>query len=92
MKFRKSIISLGLLVALTPFIGIPGSWKTILLLVVGSVIAVLGYFAPSKIRKSIRSKIKQSNKNTSPAKDDAEETLRRHEKQQHPPENHIAQS
>ena len=38
-----SILILGLAVAVTPFLGIPSSWKAVLLIVLGLVIALLAF-------------------------------------------------
>ena len=44
MSKEMAVIVLGIVVAVTPYLGIPGSWKTILLLVTGVSILVLGFF------------------------------------------------
>ena len=43
MTKETGLIILGSIVALTPFIGIPGSWKTIIFIIVGILIAVFGF-------------------------------------------------
>lgn len=43
MSKEMTVIVLGLLVAATPYLGIPGSWKTILLVLAGFGIAVAGF-------------------------------------------------
>lgn len=44
MSKEVSIILLGLVVALIPYFGFPGSWRDGFLLVAGIVIAALGFF------------------------------------------------
>lgn len=43
MKHTKTIIALGVIVALVPFLGFPSSWKNIMFLVLGCGIATLGF-------------------------------------------------
>ena len=38
-----TVIALGVLVAITPYLGVPGSWKTILLVLVGLALAGVGF-------------------------------------------------
>lgn len=44
MKQIKIIIVLGALVVLTPFSGLPSSWKTLSLVVLGSTIVLLAFW------------------------------------------------
>lgn len=44
MSKEVSIISLGVFVALLPFFGLPGSWRTTLLVLSGIAIACIGVF------------------------------------------------
>ena len=43
MKKDLSIIILGLVVVITPFLGIPTSWKNVVFVVVGFTISVFAY-------------------------------------------------
>ncbi len=43
MSKETGILFAGLLVFLTPFLGIPGSWRTVILVILGATIAVLGF-------------------------------------------------
>lgn len=43
MKHAKTILALGIAVALLPFLGFPSSWKNILFALLGGSIAVLAY-------------------------------------------------
>lgn len=43
MSKEMTVILLGLLVAITPYLGIPGSWKTVLLVLSGLGIAAAGF-------------------------------------------------
>jgi hypothetical protein len=43
MSKEMSVILLGLLVVITPYLGIPGSWKTFLLVIVGALLAGIGF-------------------------------------------------
>ncbi len=43
MKHIKIIITLGILVAVVPFLGIPHSWKKVLYVGLGVVIAVIAF-------------------------------------------------
>ncbi len=43
MSKEMTVIALGLFVAVVPYIGIPSSWKTPLLLVVGILIILMGF-------------------------------------------------
>lgn len=43
MKKDLSIIILGLVVVITPFLGIPTSWKNVVFVVVGLTISVFAY-------------------------------------------------
>lgn len=44
MSKEVSVILLGLFTALVPYLGLPGSWRTILLVITGLCIATLGFF------------------------------------------------
>jgi hypothetical protein len=43
MSKETGVLAAGLLVFLTPFIGVPGSWRTIILVILGAVIAIIGF-------------------------------------------------
>jgi VIT1/CCC1 family predicted Fe2+/Mn2+ transporter len=43
MSKEMTVIALGALVAVTPYLGIPGSWKTALLALAGLALAGLGF-------------------------------------------------
>lgn len=43
MSKEMSIIVLGVLVVLTPYLGIPGTWRTVVLVCVGIAITILGF-------------------------------------------------
>lgn len=43
MSKEMTVIVLGLLVAATPFLGIPGSWKTLVLVLAGLGLAGAGF-------------------------------------------------
>jgi len=43
MKHTKTIIALGMIVALLPFLGFPSSWKNIMFAVLGLTIATLTF-------------------------------------------------
>lgn len=43
MSKEMAVIALGLLVAVTPFLGIPGSWKTVLFVLAGLALAGAGF-------------------------------------------------
>lgn len=43
MKHTKTIIALGIVVALVPFLGFPSSWKSIIFAAVGLAIAALAF-------------------------------------------------
>ncbi len=43
MSKEMTVIVLGLLVAVTPFLGIPGSWKTAVFVLAGLGMAIVGF-------------------------------------------------
>jgi hypothetical protein len=43
MSKEMTVIALGILVALVPYLGIPGSWRTVFLLIVGLGTALIGF-------------------------------------------------
>ncbi len=51
MSKKTIIITLGILVSLTPFTGFPGGVKTVFLAIAGLVIAVAGYILSEECRK-----------------------------------------
>lgn len=44
MSKEVSVIILGLFTAIVPYLGLPGTWRTILLVVLGVGLAVIGFF------------------------------------------------
>ncbi len=48
MSKEVSLIILGVLTALTPFMGLPGEWRTVLLIIFGFAIAIIGFFLRSE--------------------------------------------
>lgn len=44
MSKEVSVIILGLLVAVAPYLGLPGSWRSVLLVIIGLGLAALGFF------------------------------------------------
>ena len=65
----KTIYSSGLAVAATPFLGIPYSWKTLLLVVLGLVIFAKGYSYYKKSKKDVKkleASFEQNEKSTEP--------------------------
>jgi hypothetical protein len=43
MSKEMTVIALGILVVITPYLGVPGSWKTIILVLAGLGIAGVGF-------------------------------------------------
>jgi hypothetical protein len=43
MSKEISVMVLGIVVALTPYLGLPGEWRTILLVLLGLSIAAIGF-------------------------------------------------
>lgn len=43
MKHTKTIVALGVLVALLPFLGFPSSWKNIIFLILGASISAIAF-------------------------------------------------
>ncbi len=43
MSKEMTVIALGVLVVVTPYLGIPGSWKTFVLVVAGAALAGVGF-------------------------------------------------
>jgi hypothetical protein len=44
MSKEMAVIAFGIWVAVIPYLGIPGSWRTILLVLTGFAIIALGFF------------------------------------------------
>ena len=53
MTKDNGILILGLVVALTPFLGIPGEWKTIIFVLAGILIAFLSFLIKREREMSI---------------------------------------
>jgi hypothetical protein len=43
MSKETGVLAAGLLVFLTPFLGVPGSWRTVILIILGAAIAIMGF-------------------------------------------------
>ncbi len=43
MSKEMTVIALGVLVTITPYLGVPGSWKTVILVVAGIALAGVGF-------------------------------------------------
>jgi len=43
MKYTKTIVTLGIIVAVLPFLGFPSSWKNVMFLIFGVSIAALAF-------------------------------------------------
>lgn len=43
MSKEMTVIALGVLVVITPYLGVPGSWKTVILVLAGLAIAGAGF-------------------------------------------------
>jgi uncharacterized membrane protein len=54
MSKQRAIFFLGIWVAILPFLGFPGSWKRILILISGAVIAYLGYLLNKQMSLAAR--------------------------------------
>jgi len=54
MKHTKTIVTLGIIVALLPFLGFPSSWKNIMFLMLGAGIAALSFRIYTEPRTSAR--------------------------------------
>ena len=48
MSKEVLVIGFGIMTALLPFMGLPGSWRTLLLVIVGVVITIIGFFLRSE--------------------------------------------
>jgi len=49
MSKVMSVIVLGVLIAVVPYLGIPGSWRTTILLVSGLGVALLGFLMRGEV-------------------------------------------
>jgi len=49
MSKEMAIIALGIWVAAIPYLGVPGSWRTVLLVVTGLLITSLGFFLRAEV-------------------------------------------
>ncbi|QSH39050.1 hypothetical protein JXR01_01920 [Candidatus Kaiserbacteria bacterium] len=54
MKHTKTIVTLGIIVALLPFLGFPSSWKNIMFLILGAGIAALAFRMYTETRTKTR--------------------------------------
>lgn len=52
MSKETGVIVLGIWVFILPFLGIPGSWRTILLALTGAALAILGFLMRGEILSS----------------------------------------
>lgn len=64
MKKRTIIVILGLWVALLPFLGLPGSWKKVILIVTGLAISIV---ASTRKKKTFQSASQVSSQSVSPS-------------------------
>jgi hypothetical protein len=51
MSKETSLIVLGLVVATAPYLGVPNSWRTILIVLCGLAIALVGFFLRAEALK-----------------------------------------
>ena len=49
MSKEMAIIVLGIWVMIVPYLGVPGAWRTVLLLVTGFGLVVLGFFLRAEV-------------------------------------------
>ena len=54
--YRKLITTLGVFVAVLPFLGLPGSWKTPIYFILGGAIASASYYAGVHKKKHVPGK------------------------------------
>lgn len=59
MKKDLSIIFLGLIVVVTPFLGIPTSWKNVVFVLVGLAISVLAYLLQKEMHADMHAGIEK---------------------------------
>lgn len=52
MSKETTLIIVGVLVVLSPFLGLPESWLSVILPILGAVILVLGYLTFDRRRKT----------------------------------------
>ncbi|OGG57823.1 hypothetical protein A2765_03420 [Candidatus Kaiserbacteria bacterium RIFCSPHIGHO2_01_FULL_56_24] len=43
MSKEMTVIALGILVMLSPYLGIPGHWRTLLVVILGAALALIGF-------------------------------------------------
>jgi hypothetical protein len=60
MRKENTIILLGILIFITPFLGVPGSLKTLLLVTFGLLVSILGIFVRSDFKRIASLKGKQT--------------------------------
>ena len=68
MSKEMGVIALGLFVAVVPYLGIPGSWKTIIFVVAGLLVAFIGFLmrgetlsqSSTRMRKAPRARSNES--------------------------------
>ncbi len=61
MRKENTLIILGVLILLVPFLGIPGTWKTPLFMVLGAMVAICGLLVRSDFKSLAAAKGKQTN-------------------------------
>lgn len=54
--YRQLVTTLGVLVAIMPFLGLPGSWKTPLYFILGGAIAGASYYSGVAKKKHVPGK------------------------------------
>jgi hypothetical protein len=49
MSKEISVIAIGVWITLVPFLGVPGSWKTVIFVLSGILLVVLGFFLRAEV-------------------------------------------
>lgn len=60
MRKEKTLLILGLWVAILSFLGFPGSWKKVLFLITGLAIMYLGYLFYLEIKTRLKNDVNNS--------------------------------
>ena len=77
MSKRTTIITLGIFVAIVPFLGFPGTAKTIFFVIAGLAFAIIGYLLETECEKcdmaerNINTQADEEKKDTSVSVDDS---------------------
>lgn len=64
MSKNTAIIILGFIIAVTPFLGLPGSWKTIIFVVSGLVVVLIAFLQKGGKLSNIESWLVSKKKET----------------------------